>query len=202
MRFQGRITEWNDERGFGFVTPNGGGERAFLHIKSFKSRRKRPTVDQLVKYTLEHDAKGRPRAEAAEFVSLQRVSKNRRDTSSRWRVVLAVAFLLVVAVLVVSRKVPAIILLVYPVISCITYIAYATDKSAAKQGRWRTPENTLQVLALLGGWPGGLVAQQVLHHKNRKTSFQFTFWLMVIINVIALGWLTSSAGIRFITSLS
>ncbi|MFN5835681.1 MAG: cold-shock protein, partial [Pseudanabaena sp.] len=31
MRFQGKISDWNDERGFGFVTPNGGGPKAFLH---------------------------------------------------------------------------------------------------------------------------------------------------------------------------
>jgi len=42
MRLVGRITEWNDARGFGFVVPNGGGERAFLHIKAFDGRGARP----------------------------------------------------------------------------------------------------------------------------------------------------------------
>jgi cold shock CspA family protein len=34
MRYQGRIGEWKDDRGFGFITPNGGGPRVFLHISS------------------------------------------------------------------------------------------------------------------------------------------------------------------------
>jgi hypothetical protein len=32
MRYQGRIENWNDDRGFGFVTPNGGGNRAFVQV--------------------------------------------------------------------------------------------------------------------------------------------------------------------------
>lgn len=34
MRLQGKISEWNDARGFGFVQPNGGGERCFVHIRA------------------------------------------------------------------------------------------------------------------------------------------------------------------------
>src|SRR3546814_19155049 len=33
MRLAGRISDWNDEKRYGFVTPNGGGDRAFVHIK-------------------------------------------------------------------------------------------------------------------------------------------------------------------------
>jgi cold shock CspA family protein len=32
VRFKGKITDWNDEKGYGFVTPNGGGPRVFVHI--------------------------------------------------------------------------------------------------------------------------------------------------------------------------
>ena len=45
--------------------------------------------------------------------------------------------------------------------------------------QWRTPESTLHLLELLGGWPGGLVAQQVFRHKTRKFSYQLTFWCIV-----------------------
>ena len=41
MRYQGRITSWKDEKGFGFVTPNGGGDQMFLHISDFSERPKR-----------------------------------------------------------------------------------------------------------------------------------------------------------------
>lgn len=33
------------------------------------------------------------------------------------------------------------------------------------------------------------MAQQVFRHKTRKVSYQFVFWLAVLVNVGALGWL-------------
>jgi cold shock CspA family protein len=42
MRYQGKITVWKDDKGFGFVTMNATGEEAFVHIKSFSNRSRRP----------------------------------------------------------------------------------------------------------------------------------------------------------------
>jgi uncharacterized membrane protein YsdA (DUF1294 family) len=50
-------------------------------------------------------------------------------------------------------------------------------------------EQTLHVFALLGGWPGALVAQRWLRHKSKKASFQVAFWVTVVVNCVALGWL-------------
>ncbi len=77
MRLQGRVSEWKDDRGFGFIAPNGGGSRLFLHISSFTDRPRRPAVGDLVTYELSTDAKGRPRAKAARFVSDQRQMRDR-----------------------------------------------------------------------------------------------------------------------------
>ena len=52
MRYQGRITRWNDDRGYGFILPNLGGEEVFLHIKAFKPRQPRPAGDEIVTYEL------------------------------------------------------------------------------------------------------------------------------------------------------
>ncbi|UJJ33236.1 DUF1294 domain-containing protein [Halopseudomonas maritima] len=70
-------------------------------------------------------------------------------------------------------------LLAYLLVSIVSFIQYAMDKRSAETGRWRTPENTLHITELLGGWPGALVAQQVFRHKTRKLSFQVVFWLIV-----------------------
>lgn len=67
--------------------------------------------------------------------------------------------------------------------SLVAFVAYATDKSAAVAGRWRTPESTLHSLAVLGGWPGALLAQQLLRHKTSKNSFVATFWFTVVLNI-------------------
>ncbi len=201
MRYQGRITEWRDEQGFGFITPNGGGERVFLHVKSFKSRSRRPAGNELVKFVKASDEKGRPRAEQVEFVSLSREPPTSAQRTSIPTVLFAGLFLAAVSLLVLTSKVPPVVLFAYLSLSAFTFGLYASDKSAATEGRWRIKENTLQLFALLGGWPGGLVAQQLLRHKSQKQEFQFVFWLAVAINIGVLGWLLSADGAEFLAGL-
>ncbi len=70
-------------------------------------------------------------------------------------------------------------------LSIVTFMAYALDKSSAAARRWRWSERSLLQLGLVGGWPGGLLAQQILRHKSNKTSFRTSFWGTVIANVAA-----------------
>ena len=48
MKLQGKILNWNDDKGFGFVEPNGGGQRAFVHIKAFKNNARRPVNGDII----------------------------------------------------------------------------------------------------------------------------------------------------------
>ena len=79
----------------------------------------------------------------------------------------------------------------YLVTSLSCFVAYAIDKSAARNGGWRTPERTLLLLGLVGGWPGAVLAQQWLRHKTSKRSFQQMFWVTVVANVAGFLWLSS-----------
>ena len=82
----------------------------------------------------------------------------------------------------------------YAAMSTITFIAYAIDKSAAARGNWRTPEKTLHLLALAGGWPGALCAQRLLRHKSSKTAFRAVFWATVFTNVSGFVFLCTPLG--------
>jgi uncharacterized membrane protein YsdA (DUF1294 family) len=95
----------------------------------------------------------------------------------------------------VQGVLPAVVVVLYLVMSIGAMIAYRVDKSAAYSGAWRTSESTLHVLAVLGGWPGAAVAQRIFRHKSRKPSFQVTFWVTVGVNCAALAlvwWLVNS----------
>src|SRR5574343_92439 len=197
MRLQGKITIWKDDQGYGFITPNGGGEPVFVHIKAFARRQPRPVGDEIVSYELQQDRRGRLQAAAVEFVrgtGRKRVVSDAATT--RWPLGLAGLFFVLLGLLTVAGRMHPLLLAFYAGISITAFIAYALDKSAAREGRWRTPESTLHLLALLGGWPGALRAQHRLRHKSAKPSFLITFWATVLLNCGALGWLLTTAGGR------
>ena len=103
-------------------------------------------------------------------------------------------FLVLYLVAILVWRPPAWLALVYVATSAFTFLAYALDKSAAVRGAWRTPESTLHFLALAGGWPGALLAQQFLRHKSTKAEFRSVFWGTVIMNVTGFLALCSPIG--------
>ena len=77
-------------------------------------------------------------------------------------------------------------------VNVLTYLAFRSDKRRSEVRAWRTPEKTLLTLALVGGWPAAKLAQRRLRHKTRKTSYRFVFWCAVLLNIVAVSWLTLS----------
>eukprot|EP00667_Euglena_gracilis_P034294 EG_transcript_59030 len=57
------------------------------------------------------------------------------------------------------------------------------DKRQAEQRRWRVPERTLQLSALVGGWMGGFIAIQRFRHKNKKQAFLTPYYAATGLNV-------------------
>ncbi|NIJ76371.1 uncharacterized membrane protein YsdA (DUF1294 family) [Xanthomonas campestris] len=105
------------------------------------------------------------------------------------RKTLALLFLTGMAAMVVADRLPALLAFWYAAASILAMLAYRLDKSAAQRGRQRTPEATLHLIALLGGWPGALLAQALFRHKSNKAAFQLRFWITVVVNVAALYWI-------------
>jgi uncharacterized membrane protein YsdA (DUF1294 family)/cold shock CspA family protein len=200
MRYQGKITTWKDDQGFGFITPSGDSERIFVHIKSFSNRKRRPVGQEIVTYELTTDPKGRAQAENVAFVG------DRSPVAASFRggtvsYAFAGLFLGFVAASVYTGKLPLAVLGLYFGASTVAFLAYALDKSAARRGRWRTQETTLHLFSFIGGWPGALVAQNVFRHKSKKQPFKTIFWITAVLNCGALGWLFSPSGSAVLRSV-
>src|SRR5688500_9116196 len=179
MRLRGKLTKWNDDRGFGFITPIRGGRQVFVHIKAFTNQHRRPIGNEFVTYETVSDDTGRLRAEHIEFIGDDSI-----NAAEGWTIALTIAllFLLFVGVSVFIRQLPFVVLALYVVFSVISSLVYRHDKSAAQQNQWRTSEGALILLGVLGGWPGAFVAQQFFRHKTKKRSFQLAFWVTVLLN--------------------
>jgi len=185
-RRSGVLAEWNDQRGFGFV--ESAGRRTFVHISAFEAAGGRPQAGEFVEFVLGQDPDGRPCAVSASRIfsvpgaQRQRPARSAGVDPVAFAPVLVFALLLVVVISVL--KVPFWWATYYVVMSGVTFLLYSWDKRAAVAGTARTPERTLHLAALLGGWPGAVLAQQSLRHKNRKEAFQIGFWLAALANVV------------------
>lgn len=204
MREQGRIVEWRDDRGFGFVEPHEGGPRAFAHVSAFGKRGRRPVEGDLVTYASQRDPKGRLQARDIRLVAERARSRARtrhKSTLGSFELYFLLVFVLFLGAPVFSGHLHAAVPALYVIASILAYGAYALDKSAAQSNAWRTPESTLHTLALMGGWPGALLAQQRLRHKSRKASFQRVFRVTVVLNLLILAWLFTDSGGEFLNDL-
>ena len=187
MNQKGLLTAWNDAKGFGFITPEGDGERVFAHISSYTGRG-RPVANRKVTYSITKDGQGRLRAERFHHAGAAKVGASM--AAGVWvAAAVVVVFFAILAVLFHHGYLPVSFLAAYGGVSLVLFVMYWIDKRAAQRSAQRTAEKTLHLFELCCGWPGALMAQQVLRHKTRKGSYQFVFWLAVVANLGALGWL-------------
>lgn len=71
------------------------------------------------------------------------------------------------------------------IINFIAVITTLVDKSNAKKHRWRVPENTLLLIAALGGSPTMLLTMYMIHHKTRHKKFMLGIPVMIAPQVLA-----------------
>ena len=77
------------------------------------------------------------------------------------------------------------ILLIYTlIINVILFFTMGFDKHCATKEKWRVPEATLFILALLGGSIGGFISMKLFHHKTRKWYFYVIFILALFFQVL------------------
>lgn len=87
------------------------------------------------------------------------------------------------------------ILAVYVALSALSASLYAVDKrraihNRAGAGKRRIPERTLHLVDLLGGWPGGLAARQLVRHKrDKRVKGRFVWTSRAIVAIHALLWI-------------
>lgn len=190
---KGKVVEWNDSKGFGFISSQRDGSKVFFHISKVKGRNRRPNVGDEVRFDVSMDAQGRCNAHnvtipygAMPTAEPERYSPTGDSVPAALYFCVTYLFLSVAAIWILDGEI--LFMAAYLLMSIITYIMYGMDKAAAQSGAWRTPENTLHIVSLLGGWPGALFAQHQLRHKTKKQPFKFILWVTILANILCFVW--------------
>ena len=201
MRDQGRLVEWFDDKGYGFIQPNDEAkDRVFLHIKDFAQKGPRPIVGCALEYVVQLDAQGRFKAKQVTYLKASQAKKTAKvsdrietQTPSKLQVmqILCVAYIIALVILTATGLLNSLALLFISIINVMTYWFYSQDKEAAQLNQRRVPENTLHILAFLGGWPAAWLAQQRLRHKTQKQPFRKIYFCTIFFNILLILWLIS-----------
>jgi len=189
MRYNGRLNEWNDDRGFGFALIPGRADRVFVHIKAFDREQTRPVATDMLTFELHDGPKGpaakrvRHAGTAAPDTSVR--AEARRNFSLDW--LLAAVLVPIQGLGTAQLPLPAWKWGVLPVAAIVAFCAYKLDKGYARQGERRTREATLLMLSI-PGWVGALAAQQRYRHKSSKRGFYAVFRVIGLIQAGVIAW--------------
>lgn len=170
----GRLIKWADDRGFGFIQPEDGGDTVFVHISGFLPSGRRPAEGDIVRYQM--DFSGR-RSKAVE-VKLKGLPLPDTVVVAYGVAILCLTVLFLHILGLVELRAP---IVAYLVMSIITFGFYYVDKNRAASQRWRLHGTSLHVLEAIGGWPGALLAMAMLRHLTRKSDH-----LTILLAIVAI----------------
>lgn len=192
-RYQGEIIEWNGEKGCGFVRPRGSGPSdpvVFLPAAALVHRGREPKVGDVISFeTSEASDSPQNRRLRTKLRARQVVFLGEEPPPAPLKepgippVKLGAAYLLAQGLAAIFFREALWLFVPTLLFSLLSFGQYAWDKASVKQGRRRVRESNLQLVALLGGWPGAALAQGLLRHKTRKRTFQVTFRAMIALNL-------------------
>jgi uncharacterized membrane protein YsdA (DUF1294 family) len=81
--------------------------------------------------------------------------------------------------------------------SFVAFIAMGADKRKAQKGKWRVPEATLFLFALLGGGLGATLGMHVFRHKTKHWYFRWGLPLILLVQVALVAWAAWHFGLRW-----
>ena len=74
-------------------------------------------------------------------------------------------------------------------INVVAFIMYGIDKYKAKKAKWRIPETTLLLLAVLGGSIGAWMGMKVWPHKTMHKKFKYGIPAILMIQIALMAYL-------------
>ena len=81
-----------------------------------------------------------------------------------------------------------ILLGVFALISIASSVVTIADKIRAIRHKWRVPENTLLLIAAVGGAPAMLLTMLIIRHKTKHGKFMVGLPIILLFQIILVLW--------------
>ena len=196
-RERGKLEDWLDQRGFGFIRrPDG--SKLYVHMKSIGKSTERPKIGDNLEYTVSPGKDGRPVATDVVFVTApppppppplldEHSHAPHTVLGIASRVFGAAVILALLSANIFMDRLPVWVAALYFIGGGASFMLYRNDKIAAIEHGWRRPEIRMHLVDLTFGVVGGLFAQHVFRHKTYKPSFVYITALITALHVLTLG---------------
>lgn len=204
QKLDGTIIKYDDKKKFGFIKTNNNKD-IFFHIREFRPRRE-PMIGEQIVFELGEDGQGRICAINIQELSFilqkereKQIKVQKRQAYEAYQerqeqkhgvlnsvCIFSLIYLILIAIAVLFFHVSKLIFIWYMIISILSFVVYYLDKVAAENDERRTPEKTLHLIDVLGGWIGASFAHKFLNHKATKAEFRDVFYITIIANIIGL----------------
>lgn len=69
------------------------------------------------------------------------------------------------------------------VVNILAFVLFGVDKQKARRNKWRIPEKTLILSAVIGGSVGAILGMRFFHHKTRKARFAIGVPVILLVQI-------------------
>ena len=172
---QGVITNYNSEKGYGFIYSEEYEDDIFVHISKVTNA-STLSQGQNVTFEVTKTQKG--------FSATSVIAGDKQY--SPYLIFGVISALISIAIFGYLYRASSLkpILSYFISINITVFLIYGYDKFISSRDGLRVPEWNLHILAIIGGSPVALASQKFFRHKTIKGSFQLVYWLIVLVQVV------------------
>lgn len=191
--YKGEITYWNEKKGYGFISVDDFEKNIYFHINSYAYKNRRPQKgDKVALFLSGEKTEKKEKDENSSFSAARVVARENQNllyssdycdipSKSSWLEIgfyFSAAFFYFGILFFFSPIVASISL----GLSLISFWGIYYDKIASITRQYRIPNATIYLAAILGAWPGILIARTVYKHKIKVQRFVVFFSASITIN--------------------
>lgn len=74
-------------------------------------------------------------------------------------------------------------------VNVLAFLMYGLDKLRAKKDKWRIPEKTLLMVAVIGGSIGAFLGMQTFRHKTKHLKFTIGVPVIFVLQIVAVWYI-------------